>query len=375
MAGIIKYLQLCHIRFIFVVMNDKFIDRPGLFGQRHSSRDYSLAKNWGKNIFNSSFPASLIAYMYSKNVDPVYIKTDIHGRIDKGYISGEDVFGINPLSDRAYYNFEAGFSSFEKFYSGNREKIDLVMMDMDTNASLIGLEIKLTALPDNTTKNEAEDGYGCEIVVRPPTICFLACSICEAYNDEESKNRLRRILNKVPKIYHWNETSSVVPHYEKIESAVMEVARDIWDRQQPLIVQPIWKMSGNKLADDCLDVFVWSNLAVLHMCYEKEGRRKGEISRFQRALIWVYLMLKDFVDYDTFDYVRIIKEHSYENANDKAFALHGRSSNRLMRSKELTHPRIRKKEIKNIILGGGQNLLSPERRFDAALVNNPDIFD
>lgn len=249
------------------------------------------------------------------------------------------------------------------------------MMDMDTNASLIGLEIKLTALPDNTTKNEAEDGYGCEIVVRPPTICFLACSICEAYNDEESKNRLRRILNKVPKIYHWNETSSVVPHYEKIESAVMEVARDIWDRQQPLIVQPIWKMSGNKLADDCLDVFVWSNLAVLHMCYEKEGRRKGEISRFQRALIWVYLMLKDFVDYDTFDYVRIIKEHSYENANDKAFALPGRSSNRLMRSKELTHPRIRKKEIKNIILGGGQNLLSPERRFDAALVNNPDIFD
>ncbi len=81
------------------------------------------------------------------------------------------------------------------------------------------------------------------------------------------------------------------------------------------------------------------------------------------------------MDYDTFDYVRIIKEHSYENANDKAFALPGRSSNRLMRSKELTHPRIRKKEIKNIILGGGQNLLSPERRFDAALVNNPDIFD
>ena len=42
---------------------------------------------------------------------------------------------------------------------------------------------------------------------------------------------------------------------------------------------------------------------------------------------------------------------------------------------ELTHPRINKNEIKNIILGGGQNLLSPERRFDAVIVNSPDLFE
>ena len=30
--------------------------KPGLFGQKHSSRDYGKASNWGKNIFNSSFP-------------------------------------------------------------------------------------------------------------------------------------------------------------------------------------------------------------------------------------------------------------------------------------------------------------------------------
>lgn len=32
-------------------------------------------------------------------------------------------------------------------------------------------------------------------------------------------------------------------------------------------------------------------------------------------------MLKDYVDYDTFDYIRIVKDHSYGNANDKAFAI------------------------------------------------------
>lgn len=46
-----------------------------------------------------------------------------------------------------------------------------------------------------------------------------------------------------------------------------------------------------------------------------------------------------------------------------------------LKSDELLHPRIRKNEIKNIILGGGQNLLSPERRFDAVIVNSTDLFD
>lgn len=67
--------------------------------------------------------------------------------------------------------------------------------------------------------------------------------------------------------------------------------------------------------------------------------------------------------------------HSYTYANDKAFAVSGAISLPFMRCDELAHPRIGKNEIKNIILGGGQNLLSPERRFDAVLVNSPEIFD
>lgn len=40
----------------------------------------------------------------------------------------------------------------------------------------------------------------------------------------------------------------------------------------------------------------------------------------------------------------------------------------------LTQPLIEKEDIKDIILGGGQNLLSPERRFDAIIFNSPDLF-
>lgn len=349
--------------------------KPGLFGQKHASRDYTKESNWGKNIFNSSFPASLVAYMSSKGIDPVYLCIDDDNSLVHKYISGTDLFGINPLSEDAFYNFESGFSAFEKYYTGDREKIDLVMVNRATNENIIGLEVKLTALPDNTTKRLTEDNYSCEIVVRPPTICFLACSICEQFQSDADKTTLRKILNTVPKINHWSEAGDVLPHYSKIESAIIEIACLISQKQVPLIIQPVWKMKDGKLAEDCLDVFVWSNLSVLCMCYTAGEISGSELSRFQRSLVWIYLMLKDYVDYDTFDYIRIVKDHSYGNANDKAFAIPGKSSWKLLHSPELTHPRITKNEIKNIILGGGQNLLSPERRFDAVIVNSPDLFE
>ena len=130
-----------------------------------------------------------------------------------------------------------------------------------------------------------------------------------------------------------------------------------------------------RLKDDCLDVFVWSNLAIIQMCCTEDSSNIQKINRFHRTIIWIYKMLLDFVTYDTFDYKRIIRLLSYNLANDKAFALPGTKSYLFLKSSEIVKPRVSKYEIKNIILGGGQDLLSPERRFDAVLVNSPDIFE
>jgi len=348
---------------------------PGLFGQRHSSRDYTKADSWGKNQFNSSFPASLVAYMYSKGLKPIFIKTDVNNTIVHGEISSKDLFGIDPLSDDAYYNYEAGFAPYEKYYQG--EHIDLVMLNNRTNEVLSGLEVKLTALPDNTTKSSAEKDWGTEIVMRPPTICFLACSICEHYNTLEKKERLRSLLRRVPQINHWEEIEEVLTQYTNILNSILAVASDMCDYQKPLIIQPIWKTEGNKmrLKDDCLDVFVWSNLAIIQMCCTEDSSNLRKLNRFHRTIIWLYKMLLDYVTYDTFDYKRIIRLQSYNLANDKAFALPGAKSRVFLKNDIVVKPRISKYEIKNIILGGGQDLLSPERRFDAVLVNSPDLFD
>lgn len=355
---------------------------PGLFAQNHnnSSRDYTQEYYWGKNQFNSSFPASLVAYMSHIGVEPVYICTDKNNNVIHKYISGADLFRIDPLAENAFYNYEASFPAYDKFYTGEREKIDLVMLDTATenDTPLIGLEIKLTALPDSTTKNLEENKYSCEIVVRPPTINFIACSICNSFKTTGEKETLRAMLNSVPRINHWEEPEEVLPHYDKILQAVLTISSYLNKKQTPLIVQPIWKTKGGKsiLADDCLDVFVWSNLAVIQMCNRSDSSSNKKITRPMRTIIWIYLMLLEYTGvYGQFDYRRIVRLHSYNIANDKAYALSGTQTFEFLQCAELEHPRISKYDIKNIILGGGQNLLSPERRFDAVLVNSPDLFE
>lgn len=114
---LVNFDYLCISKRIFMATT------PGLFAQTQgkSSRDYSKEKAWGKNMFNSSFPASLVTYMSYKKVDPVYLKTE-NSTIIHSFISGKDLFRIDPLSECAYFNYEAGFSSFDKFYVGDREK-------------------------------------------------------------------------------------------------------------------------------------------------------------------------------------------------------------------------------------------------------------
>lgn len=357
------------------IMNKEIL-QPALFGQKHSSRDYTLAECWGKNQFNSSFPASLVAYMYSRGLKPVYLKTTANNKVVHSFIESIDLLGIDPLSDSAYYNYEAGYAPYEKFYQGEREKIDLVMLNNETSEVLSGLEVKLTALPDNTTKSYPEPEWGTEIVMRPPTICFLACSICSNYRTLDEKDKLRKMLRNVPQINHWEENDEVLPHYNQILASILAISTDMCEKQKPLIIQPIWKTEGNKmrLKEDCLDVFVWSNLSIIQMCCIEDSTNISRLNRFHRTIIWIYKMLLDYVTYDIFDYKRIIRLQSYNLANDKAFALPGTKSHAFLKGPELTKPRISKYEIKNIILGGGQDLLSPERRFDAVIVNSPDLF-
>jgi hypothetical protein len=85
-------------------------------------------------------------------------------------------------------------------------------------------------------------------------------------------------------------------------------------------------------------------------------------------------MLFDYAEYGKVNHKTIIDELSFGTKNDKAFATNGLKTSPLMKSKELLKPRIPKEDIKNIILGNGYKMLSPERRLDAVILNNLELF-
>lgn len=238
------------------------------------------------------------------------------------------------------------------------------------------MEVKLTTLPDSTTKDLPDAEFGSEIVVRSPTILFVACSICACYDSQTGKNKLHALLNTIgEEIKDWSSPGRVIPHYCKIKTAVLNVSSDLSKKQKPIILQPVWKTNRSltDLEDNCLDVFVWSNLSVIQMAL-REAEPDDVISRNQRTIIWLYKMLWDFSLYGKFNYTDIVNSLAYTFKTDKAFAISGKQTNPMMKCEALEKPRISKYEIKNIILGDGQKFLRPERRFDAYLVSHPELF-
>lgn len=349
-------------------------EKARLFGLNNSNRDFSKAETWGKNQFNSSFPAALCCYLHHKGLEANYIAIT-NKKFGINLIDITSLFGISPDDINIYFAFEAQYTPFQKYVVGILPRIDLVIQDISQARCLRGLEVKLTALPDNTTCNLRDDQFGSEIVIRPDTILYLAASIFQA-NIAVVKKYITA-SNVI--IENWSDARAVKPEIEKIINCLTNISLDIGEtNQSPFLLQPIWKTIGKspKLADNCLDVFVWSDVAFAWFISQISQKDTGspQITRSTRTAIWLYKMLLDLCNNGKCDYQDIIDQLSYNTKNDKAFACSGKMTNPYMSCENLTHPRITKDEIKNIILGGGQNLLSPERRFDAIIFNSPELF-
>lgn len=347
--------------------------QAGLFGLHKSNRDFTHKDAWGKNQFNSSFPAALCCYLFKEQLPANYIAMEDDG-LKIGTLGIDQVFGISPLNPNLYFAFEAQHTPFQKYVVGHLPRIDLIIQDESTGTCLRGLEVKLTALPDHVTCDLDDAQYGSEIVIRPDTVVYLACSIA-AVLDEATKQNL--IKSKID-IADWSDAVQVMPQLGQILAAIENLSKTIAPRQTPFLLQPIWKTLGKSptLAENCLDVFVWSDAGFCWFITQiaNAERSSSRITRQSRTAVWLYKMLLDYALLGKFDHEKIIDELSYNTKNDKAFASSGNITNAYMACANLTKPRITKNAIKNIILGNGQNLLSPERRFDAILFNSPELF-
>lgn len=350
---------------------------PSLFGINRSNRDFSLKANWGKNQFNNAFPIALVSFMGHCQLEPVYLTLNSALGIQHTKIAVDNLFGIDCTSNNLYFAFERDYAPYQTMILDKLPRIDLVTMNHATGNCLQGLEIKLTALPDNATCELDEQNYGSELVIRPDTIVYLALSIAKSYTREEFRDSVGILANKVK---DWVDEREMIAKLPELVVALDAFLLHHIDRQTPLVLQPIWKTKGKfpELADHCLDVFVWSNLGFTRLFIDatkKKLQNASMIDRQMRTTLWLVKMLVDFTRSGKINHSWIIDNMTYNTKNDKAFAVNGQVTNPYMSSPELEQPRLQRHHLKEIVLNGGHKLLSPERRFDAILFYNPELFE
>lgn len=346
-----------------------------LFGIESSNRDFNDEKSWGKNQFNNAFPVALACYMESQDLNLVYFKLDGKLNFYKSYISTSELFGADVNKDKICYNFEDNYENYKSLSHGKLPGIDLVTRELKTKRPLKPIEIKLTTLPDHTTCNLADNCYGSEIVVRPDTIVYQAFSIVESIkgNTKEIEEIFKNTFNAVK---DWHDAENVLANLDNIIDSLYQLVVRYNDEESPLLMQPVWKTKGKSaiLAENCLDIFVWSNFSFMKLYVRPKNQRGDKIDRNNRTIVWLFLMIYDYIENKTINHKRIIDNYTYNTKNDKAFAIAGNRTNAIMKSVELEKPRVKKSEIKNIILDGGQNQLSPERRFDGVVQADTSLF-
>lgn len=346
------------------------MNEPKLYGIENSNR---LGANlWGKNQFNSTFPVALCCYMRDRGLKPVYISVDenFDHDISDEKISVADVFGTAATGDGIRFEFETEAESLSRYATEPLGATDLVTVE-PPGTELRALEIKLTVLPDNATAELDETAWGTELVVRPITSAYATLGIWDQLLNNGLSDQVRRVVEPVAtEIQSWDNRAEMMGIMDELIQALSVAGSMCHAVQRPFLIQPIWKTEGKSpaLAEKCFDVFVWSDLALWRLFVGAASRGSARrLTRTQRECARTVRCIYDLTTRGRIDYDAIYRGMGLGSQTDKACAFSGKATHPFMQHSRLTEPALYRSVLSSIILGGGEAMLSPERRFDASV--------
>ena len=344
--------------------------KPSLYGISAENCSRQGSDLWGKNQFNSTFPLALCLYMRDKKISPVSVLVN-EGDIQTtdGHWSMEHVVGAK--QDSPFYIFEESFTPYEGLSRNDVDHIDLVVMVK--GKPFAPLEVKLTVVPDRLTAAEDEDLWSPEMVMRPVSSAYAMMGVVSKLRGSEIVDDVKYALRPAyNRISDWDNVSEISKNIEALRESLDNALMLVESLQIPFILQPIWRTDGQSLAlsEQCFDVFVWSNVAVMRIpIKESEKNKKGEkVTRWTREIARYVHSLYTAIQMGDYDYAAIYKGMALGNQTDKSFSLRGPSSINYLAHDRLREPILPREKLKEIVLNGGENELKPERRFDAAVV-------
>lgn len=349
----------------------------GLFGILHSNR--SEDDHWGKNCFNSSFPAATANYMMANKIPAIYIHLKLIAgnlRVAASEIPVNRIFNCqNKQSDQLYFSFESIYEPYQEYSFDAIDGIDLVIKDLNGNF-LSPLEVKLTVLPDNTTYKKSEKYWGSELVVRSATTSYCALGMFDAIKNESGK--VREIFETAcSTIQSWDNDFEMTHKTPTLKSCMDAFQKKYYTHQKPLLMQTLWKTQGKSplLADQAFDIVVWSDYAFSRLFIDSSSETANTMSRPMRATARLARCLWELSKSGKIRVTDIYRQMAFGNQTDKEFSIPGNKWRTYVETPRTLRPALPKTAIHSIIENGYIEKLSPERRFDQTLYftmkNNP----
>ena len=331
---------------------------PSLYGVQNSNRNFDDPHSWGKNQFNSSFPAALACYMRDLGTAGVSIKLGADLNTFIAEVPFDEIFGTSLPNNELYFAFESIYEPFRIYVEDQLVSIDLVIKDVN-GGYIRPLEVKLTTLPDNTTCSLPEDRWGCELVLRSATLKYMALSIAESCSSPIDKTRIREMFGFCGKIRGWDNEVEALAYFPQIVMALEAFFSEFFERQRPLLLQPIWKTLKNAPVFDeqCLDMFVWTDFALSRLLLYDPTESEEEL--FSKAQIACYQLARFLYEWSSQERVFLRPIFDMMTSEREIFDALYLNIGPYLRSPRLNFPSIKKEEISNIILGGAEKLLDP----------------
>tara|TARA_R110001606_G_scaffold249840_2_gene397739 strand:+ start:2473 stop:3528 length:1056 start_codon:yes stop_codon:yes gene_type:complete len=340
------------------------MSEPSLYGIINSNRNGNDL--WGKNQFNSTFPASLACYMRDIKMKAVYLSVNSDLCVQASEIDLDEVFNTKLRNDELVFDFESKYNSYQKFAFDDIRGIDLVIRSNERQ--IRPFEVKLTVVPDSSTYNQEEAEWGTEIVIRPATTSYCALGMAESC--ESSFGLIREIFEPIcSSIQHWDSRLEIDSKRSNILLALNTFQKEFHPFQKPFLMQPIWKTKGKSplLDDNAFDLFIWSDFAVCRTFLDRSAVSDKEVNRYMRSSARLTRILYELSSTGKTNIEKIYTEMAFGLQSDKEFALNGKVTREYMNHPRRTKPLLPPAILRDIILNGGQKMLSPERRFDQTI--------
>jgi hypothetical protein len=311
--------------------------------------------------------------MRDHNHGAVYLKLANDLKTNCSVVSMNDIFNTELPNEKLYFDFEARFEPYNELVDHSPERVDLVVRKAKTIGDKIeageylqALEVKLTVTPDSTTYKCSPDEWFPEIVIRPATTMYCAMSIASRVTQEEVKDIFHPVGRDVRQWGNITEATQLLP---KAIDALDKFQDKFKDRQNPLILQPIWRTQGKQpiLDDNAFDIFVWSDYALLRVITDLVKRNPETISRYARSALRITHYLHEYGRAGVVHINNLYSGMTYNQQSDKEFALNGKITKLYMDHPRMAAPILEKEVVRKIILHGGEDYLSPERRLDQTI--------